>query len=142
MRILLCKARDAGQVLTQEVNSLSARLSSTTLGRDKATCIISAQSLAKEVGVLSDVRTPPTIHCILPAVFLMCRFNPELCLSGCGQHPHPSVAAQRAAGSTPSPAEEQQHYRQKTGDHRGLRSPVPRVDTIIGTQVKLCHIFL
>ncbi|XP_040002495.1 alanine--tRNA ligase, mitochondrial isoform X1 [Xiphias gladius] len=43
------RARDAGQVLSQDVDSLSARLTGSP-----PSCLDSAQRLAKEVGVLSD----------------------------------------------------------------------------------------
>ncbi|XP_060919568.1 alanine--tRNA ligase, mitochondrial isoform X2 [Labrus mixtus] len=58
------RAREAGQVLYQDVDSLSARLSNSA-----PSCIDSAHRLAKEVGVLSDAVDNT--------------FNPDLCLTGC-----------------------------------------------------------
>ncbi|XP_061737094.1 alanine--tRNA ligase, mitochondrial isoform X1 [Nerophis ophidion] len=52
------QAREAGQSLLQEVDSLSARMTSSA-----SSCLDSAQSLAKEVGVLSDaVDNTPIPH--------------------------------------------------------------------------------
>ena len=57
MTVWFLQAREAGQLLSQDVDSLSARLSgSTPLSLD------SAQRLAKEVGVLTDVCTIPMMH--------------------------------------------------------------------------------
>ena len=72
-----------GHVLSQDVDSLSARLTGLALSS-----LDSAQHLAKEVGVLSDVGTLPTMHCGYPdddEVRCGCAalFDPVLCLSGC-----------------------------------------------------------
>lgn len=70
------QARVAAQVLTQEVDSLSARLtSSALLGLD------SAKRFSKEIGVLSDVSTQDALRPHTEGVFLL--FDPVLCLSGC-----------------------------------------------------------
>ncbi|KAM9857578.1 alanine--tRNA ligase, mitochondrial [Aulostomus maculatus] len=50
------QAREAGQLLTQDVETLAARLSGSTLS-----CIDSAQSFAKQVGVVSDAVDNTTI---------------------------------------------------------------------------------
>lgn len=59
------QAREAGQVLSQEVDSLSARLTGSA-----PSSLDSAQCLAKEVGVLSDVSTLPTMHCSVGVLLL------------------------------------------------------------------------
>lgn len=116
---LCLQAREAGQVLSQDVDSLSARLSGSA-----PSCLDTAQRLAKEVGVLSDVSVTVSLsrHQSVTAASDV-TFDPVLCVPGCREHPHPSVAAQRAAEPTPSSAEEQQHLRQEAGDQRGERTP-------------------
>lgn len=52
------QAREAGLALSQDVESLSARLTGSS-----QSSVDSAQRLAKEVGVLSDVRTLPMMQC-------------------------------------------------------------------------------
>lgn len=54
---LCLQAREAGQLLTQDVDSLSARLSGST-----PSCLEYAQRLAKEVGVVSDVSSPRDVR--------------------------------------------------------------------------------
>lgn len=49
---LCSQAREAGHVLSQDVDSLSTRL-----GRSAPSCLDTAQCFSKEVGVLSDVST-------------------------------------------------------------------------------------
>lgn len=124
-RWLVCRvpqAREAGLALAQEVDSLTVRLADST-----PTILDSAQRLAKEVGVLSDVgrltekhgtqRVPlrdprlsltPTVplpHCV--------------CVAGGGQHGHPPVAAAPPAGAPPLAAAQQQHSHQEAGGQRG-----------------------
>uniref|UniRef100_A0A3Q1GL50 Alanine--tRNA ligase n=1 Tax=Acanthochromis polyacanthus TaxID=80966 RepID=A0A3Q1GL50_9TELE len=68
-------AREAGQVLLQDVDSLAARLAGSA-----PSSLDSAQQLSKEVGVLSDVSPLPRMHCsYLKQVPV---FDPELCLTG------------------------------------------------------------
>lgn len=52
------QAREAGKLLSQDVDSLAARLSGSA-----PSCIDSAQRLAKEVGGVSDVSKLPIMPC-------------------------------------------------------------------------------
>lgn len=54
---LVVQARETGQVLSQDVDSLSSRLTGSA-----PISLESAQCFAKEVGVISDVRTLPMMH--------------------------------------------------------------------------------
>lgn len=75
--VLFLQAREAGQLLLQEVDSLAARLTSSA-----SSSLSAAQHLAAQVGVVSDVCVLPTMHQSsgdeeLPTEVL-------LCLTGCG----------------------------------------------------------
>ena len=66
------QAREVGLTLCQDVESLSARLTGSA-----QSSVESAQRLAKEVGVLSDVRTLPMMQCGLE--WPSCWFTYDLC---------------------------------------------------------------
>lgn len=56
----LLQAREAGELFTQEVDALSARLAGSA-----STGLDSAHRLAKEAGVVSDVRAPVTMYMLV-----------------------------------------------------------------------------
>lgn len=55
--LLFLQAREAGQLLSQEVDSLSARLTGSA-----SSSLDTAQHLAKHVGFVSDVCVLPMMH--------------------------------------------------------------------------------
>lgn len=75
--VLFLQAREAGQLLLQEVDSLTARLTSSASSSLSAT-----QHLAEQVGVVSDVCVLPIMHQSSGDVELMT--EALLRLTGCG----------------------------------------------------------
>lgn len=61
------QAREAGHALAQDVDSLAARVADSA-----PSSLDSAHCLTKEVGLLSDVGAPPTVHCTLQHYTLGC----------------------------------------------------------------------
>lgn len=75
--VLFLQAREAGQLLLQEVDSLAARLTSSA-----SSSLNAAQHLAEQVGVVSDVCVLPIMHQSSGDVELLT--EALLYLTGCG----------------------------------------------------------
>lgn len=102
MVLLFLQAREAGQLLSQEVDALSARLTGSA-----PTDLDSAQHLAKQAGVVSDVRALARGVCVWEQLLTGCCVSDRLLItlpSLSGSAASCRAACERCSGAPTPPS--------------------------------------